>query len=150
LLFVARRLREQRVPFTLRFVGNGSWATRYREMTAELRLEGHIEFLGECNGEALVELFQDSDLAVLSSRHEGFCLSLAEAMGAGLPAVAFDCGGIVSEYLRDGINGFLAPFGDITAMAERIAWFQANPPQWELFSAAARATISEGYNLDLF
>jgi glycosyltransferase involved in cell wall biosynthesis len=147
---VAQSLRDRGIPFLLRLAGTGSCAGRYREMTAAAGLQDHIQFVGDCSEAELQELFRSSHVAVLSSRYEGFCLSLAEAMGAGLPAVAFRCGGVIEEYLRDGVNGFVVPFGDVEALAERIRWFVENPARWQEMSAAARATIQGCYSLELF
>ncbi len=150
LIHLARLLRDRGVPAVLRLVGSGSWADRYRALAAEFGLGERVVFIGECGWEQLAGVFQKSHLAVLSSRFEGFCLSLAEAMAAGLPAVAFACGGVIEEYLRDGTNGFLVPFGDVAAMTDRAACFYQNPTRWAEFSAAARGAIRQRYSLDAF
>jgi glycosyltransferase involved in cell wall biosynthesis len=150
LIHLARLLKERRVPSVLRLVGNGSCASRYREMVAEYGLRAEVEFVGECGWDELSRVFETSHLAVLSSRYEGFCLSLAEAMGAGLPGVAFACGGVIEEYLKDGVNGFLVPSGAVESMADRMEWFHRNPERWQEFSAVARAAIRERYSLDEF
>jgi glycosyltransferase involved in cell wall biosynthesis len=150
LLALARHLRDESVCFRLRLAGTGSCAGRYRERVTAEGLADCVEFPGGCDRQQLQELLRDSHLAVLTSRYEGFCLSLAEAMAAGLPAVAFACGDVIEEYLRDGVNGFVAPFGDVAAMAERVCWFVRNPERWCGFSAAARAAIAGPYSLDVF
>jgi glycosyltransferase involved in cell wall biosynthesis len=150
LLAMARRLRDESVRFKLRLAGTGSCAAQYRERIAGGGLADCVEFLGECDPEQLQESFRDSHLAVLTSRYEGFCLSLAEAMGAGLPAVAFACGDVIEEYLRDNVNGFVVPFGDVAAMAERVRWFARNPGRWRDFSTAARTAIQAQYSLESF
>jgi glycosyltransferase involved in cell wall biosynthesis len=150
LLAVARRLRNESVRFKLRLAGTGSCAGQYRESLGAEGLTDSVEFLGACDPGRLQELFRDSHLAVLTSRYEGFCLSLAEAMAASLPGVAFACGEVIEEYLREGVNGFVVPFGDVAAMAERVRWFTRNPERWNDFSRAARAAIRERYSLDSF
>ncbi len=62
-------------------------------------------------------------VAVLSSAYEGFGLAPAEAMAIGLPVVAFDCGGVLCDYLKDQVTGFCIRDGDIDAFADAIERF---------------------------
>jgi glycosyltransferase involved in cell wall biosynthesis len=150
LVAVAQRLRNHSVCFRLRLAGTGNCVEQYRQRVVAEGMADCVELLGECDAEQLQGWFRDSHLAVLTSRYEGFCLSLAEAMGAGLPAVAFACGEVIEEYLRNGVNGFVVPFGDVAALAERVLWFVRNPERWRDFSVAARAAIAGTYSLDSF
>ncbi|MGI6774446.1 glycosyltransferase family 4 protein [Acetomicrobium sp.] len=46
---------------------------------------------------------------------EGFSLALVEALAAGLPAVAFDCGG-APDIIKEGVNGWLAEPGNVNSL----------------------------------
>ncbi|WP_332637044.1 glycosyltransferase family 4 protein [Acetomicrobium sp.] len=46
---------------------------------------------------------------------EGFSLALVEALAAGLPAVAFDCGG-APDIVKEGVNGWLAEPGNVNSL----------------------------------
>jgi len=56
-----------------------------------------------------------ADVLLLVSRTEGLPGVVLEAAAAGVPAVAFDVGG-VSDVVRDGVTGLLVPRGDEEAM----------------------------------
>ena len=84
--------------------------------------------------------FAWADLLVMPSRWpEPFGLSGAEAAAAGLPAVAFDVGGI-PEWLEDRSSGRLADRGrlDSASLADAIAWAASTPDRLASLSAAAR------------
>jgi glycosyltransferase involved in cell wall biosynthesis len=67
-----------------------------------------IEFTGWLEGAQLTRAFGKSDLLVVPSLWpEPFGLVGPEAGLHGLPAAAFDAGGI-SDWLTDGVNGYLA------------------------------------------
>jgi glycosyltransferase involved in cell wall biosynthesis len=51
--------------------------------------------------------------------HEGVPITLIEAMAAGLPIVATDCGS-VRDIVEDGEQGFVVPVGDAKKFADRL------------------------------
>ena len=67
-----------------------------------------VEFTGWVGPEDRTRLFGNADLLVVPSLWpEPFGLIGLEAAACGVPAAAFDVGGI-SEWLHDGVNGYLA------------------------------------------
>jgi glycosyltransferase involved in cell wall biosynthesis len=100
-----------------------------------------VTFTGWRDGTDLHELFKASDLLVVPSLWpEPFGLIGPEAGRFGLPAVAFDMGGI-REWLRDGINGFLAPANPPRAMELAIAIAKClnKPDRYRQLRKGARA-----------
>ena len=62
-----------------------------------------------------------NSIYVLSSRFEGFPLSVIEAESCGLPVVAFDCKCGPSELIEDGGNGYLVrDVGDIEGLTRAL------------------------------
>jgi glycosyltransferase involved in cell wall biosynthesis len=73
----------------------------------------------------------------VSSRHEGFCNVLAEALACGCPCVATDCPSGPREILNDGRTGPLVPVGDHQALARAMRHVLDNPPAPGLLKSAA-------------
>jgi glycosyltransferase involved in cell wall biosynthesis len=96
----------------LTFVGEGPQKAQWEKQAHELCAQNHsirVDFAGWLQQADLQNLFRTCDLLVVPSLWpEPFGMIGPEAGNAGLPAAAFAVGGI-SEWLHDGINGFLAP-----------------------------------------
>jgi glycosyltransferase involved in cell wall biosynthesis len=60
-----------------------------RAFIAELGLDDAVNFAGSVSGAELEAYLQAADVFVCASDHEGFCVPLAEAMGHGIPIVAY-------------------------------------------------------------
>ncbi len=69
--------------------------------------------------ENIAAMYQCADVYVLPSYREGLPLTLFEAMACGLPVVATPCNGVPYE-MKEGINGFLVPYGDIALLKKRV------------------------------
>ncbi len=77
-----------------------------------------VRFAGHASDATVASAYAGADVLVVTSEHEGFCVPVVEAMGAGLPVVAFDQGA-VPEVL--GGAGVLVPNKDPYALAAAIA-----------------------------
>lgn len=62
--------------------------------------------------------YEQASVLISPSRWEGFGLSILEAMSYGVPCVAFENDGPHS-LIRDGVDGFIVPNGDVESLAER-------------------------------
>ena len=64
--------------------------------------------------------YAESSFLAMSSHYEGFPMVMIEAMSCGLPVVTFGykCG--PADIIKDGINGFVVPEGDVEALAFRM------------------------------
>ncbi|MCT9125312.1 glycosyltransferase family 4 protein [Cupriavidus gilardii] len=85
---------------------------------AERLAPGRVVFSG--NVADVPALLASAQAFVLASDHEGFPLSILEAMRAGLPVVATDLPGI-REQLDDGRCGLLCAPGSVPALADALA-----------------------------
>lgn len=87
-----------------------------------------------------------ADVLLLTSRTEGLPGVVLEAAAAGVPAVAFDVGG-VSDVVQVG-TGVLVPRGDTTAFREALAGLIDDREKITALGAAARRLVLERFTLD--
>jgi glycosyltransferase involved in cell wall biosynthesis len=99
-------------------------------------LSDRVELLGAQG--TVAELLARSGVFVLSSRSEGFPVSILEAMAAGLPVVATDVGGI-AEAVVDGETGILVPAADPQALAGALEQLVADVELRRRLGAGGRA-----------
>ena len=82
------------------------------------------------------------DVVVHASDNEPFGIVLLEAMAIGKPLVA-GAGGGPLEVIRDGVEGFLVPYGDSGLLAQRISEYLADPELRRRTGAAAAERAAE-------
>lgn len=116
LLAAARDLRRAGVPFELRLVGEGPRRAAIERRIRAHGLVDHVTLVGALANHELPALYEWADVFVLSSRREGLPVVLVEALASGLAVVSTNVGGI-PELIRDGVEGFLVPPGDSSALA---------------------------------
>ncbi len=91
----------------------------------------------------------NSSIYVMSSRYEGFPLSICEAMSCGLPIVTFDCPNGPAELVEDGKNGFVvAKVGDVEQLADRISRLIENEELRREFGKKS-LELSRQYQIDI-
>ena len=74
--------------------GGGSYGGAVRALGDALGLGGSVVWAGSVTASVLGGWYGAADVLVCLSDHEGFGVPLVEAMGAGLPVVAFDAGAV--------------------------------------------------------
>jgi glycosyltransferase involved in cell wall biosynthesis len=92
------------------------------------------------------QLLPGADVFILSSKREGFPMSILEAMAAGLPVIATKVGGI-PEVIRDGENGLMAPPNDPFSLAGAICRVLDDSEYAGNLGQEARLTIEKNYSL---
>lgn len=102
------------LPARLLMIGDGPERPRAFELAGQLGVIGRTHFLGSFPDVQTV--LGISDLFLLPSSKESFGLAALEAMSCQVPVVAARADGI-PEVVEDGVTGFLAPVGDVDAMA---------------------------------
>lgn len=104
-------------PWTLSLVGEGEHQAELEQIIRENGLEHRVFFTGSTDD--MVELWRHHHAFVLASPSEGVPLSMVEAMICGRPVMVADVGGI-SEWVRDGVDGFIAPDATVDAFSQTL------------------------------
>jgi N-acetyl-alpha-D-glucosaminyl L-malate synthase BshA len=102
----------------LLMVGDGPDLHRAVRTAKQLGLTERVHFLG--NREDVAYLLAASEIMLLPSESESFGLAALEAMASGCAVVCSDIGGL-PEVVRDGVDGYLCPLGDVEMMASRVS-----------------------------
>jgi len=89
-----------------------------------------------------------TDIYVTASSREGLPVSVMEAMAMERPIVAYNIRG-VRDLVEDGVNGFLVPFKDINALAEKIIYLMEHPEVAEEMGKKGRERIEKEFSLDV-
>lgn len=97
------------------FYGGSYKDALLRRMSKQAR--SRVRFTGPLPYEELHRYYREADVFVFPSLMEAFGMPLAEALAAGVPAVASRTGGIV-DIVKDGETGLLVDPGDAGALAE--------------------------------
>ncbi|MFI6736078.1 glycosyltransferase [Nonomuraea sp. NPDC050451] len=117
---------DKRPDWRLRLYGGGPEERRLRALVRELSLHNHVYFMGTTPD--LAGEFAKASIVATTSLTEDLGMSVLEAMGCGVPVVAFDGARGPREFVATGYNGVLVPEteGDL-----------------ELFAAALLALIDD-------
>ncbi|HEV2208272.1 MAG TPA: glycosyltransferase family 4 protein [Verrucomicrobiae bacterium] len=105
-------------------VGKGSQEQRLRQCASALNIEAQVAFLGQRSDVA--DILAATDIAVLTSEHEGLPNALIEAMAAGKPVACTDYPG-AREFLKHEHNALLSPCNQVGAFAENLLKLVSNP-----------------------
>ena len=137
-------LNRKGIPFIFDIVGkcvNKDYLDRLKEGIAEYGLNDKIHFHGFVTREELKRFYSTADKYLFPSMQEGFGLSIAEAMGYGLPVTGFD-NSAMPYIVNTGYNGILVPTSDHARLAEALIAIATNPDLHRTLSANALTTAA--------
>lgn len=110
---------------TLHFYGNGSERGKIQEKIQQLNLEKSVKLEGYCAN--LADIYEEACCAILTSKMEGFSLSLLDAMAFKCPTVAFDINYGPRDLILHGETGYLVPYGEKDLFAYYLTEILNNP-----------------------
>ncbi len=145
LLEAMAKLRAEDRDIKLTLIGRAKPGGPSDKLIKELDLASHIEFVTGVPDERIVELYSESEVAVVPSLYEGFSLPAVEAMASGTALVA-TTGGALKEVT--GIHGetvLQCEPGDAGDLAAKLRIALDDPELRARIGAAGRRRVSELY-----
>lgn len=100
-------------------VGTGTESKYLKKLVKKLNLKQNIIFTDYIPNEDLITMYGIADCFVMPGTAELQGISLMEAMASGLPAIAANAMAL-PELVKDGVNGFLFPYDEISTLAKCI------------------------------
>jgi glycosyltransferase involved in cell wall biosynthesis/SAM-dependent methyltransferase len=118
------------------------------EVTRWASTRPSVEDAGLLSRDECISLLARARAAVVPSQWlEPFGLVVAEAMSAGVPAIAPEHGAF-PELISDGVDGVLFPPGDVDALARLFGEVAQEPERWDELGREARRTYERRFEPD--
>jgi len=121
----------------LTIVGGGRDLSYFQKMAKRLKLK-NISFEGR--QEDALRYYRRSSIFMMTSRYEGWGLTLTESQQNGVVPIAFYSYASLPEIIDDGHNGFIVRDGDINAYYERLSWLMDHPDERKAMALEAIST----------
>lgn len=145
-LLRAFRSVSERIPEAeLALVGDGPLREDLETLAEQLNITDSVTFTGRLPRESVYERLAASDLFVLPSRAEGFCVATVEAMACEVPVVASDID-VLHEVLGEG--GTFVPAEDTAAFADAIVDLLSNDEERRKLGQMGRQRVEEMFRID--
>lgn len=126
---------QRKMPAKLLMIGDGPEREGAELMARDLGLQKQIFFLGK--QEHIERYIGCADLMLFPSQYESFGLAALEAMACEVPVIASNGGGL-PEVIDHGVDSFMAPVGNVDAMADYALEILSDEPRLEAMGKRAR------------
>lgn len=144
LIDVFTQFSKQFPEYVLKIFGKGDGEADIRKQIQELQMQEKILLCGF--SDKLYEELGKGGIYISTSDSEGLSNSLLEALAMGIPTIATDCPvGGTRMCIKDGINGFMIPVRDESALLKRMEQLASDLELRKLFSKNA-IQIREEYS----
>jgi glycosyltransferase involved in cell wall biosynthesis len=120
LLEALAKVRTERDDAELVIIGKPKGKSKIPGIIDRLGLTNSVKFVSGVTDERIVELYAETEVAVVPSLYEGFSLPAIEAMACGVPLVATTGGALPEVVGTDGETGLMVPPGDPDALAHML------------------------------
>lgn len=143
LLDLAKMLKDRGRKFRMLIGGEGELGEDLKLSTTRLGIDDCVIFTGfEPNP---YEFLQRIDILVFPSIWEGFGYSIVEAKLSCKPVVAFDVSSN-PEVIRDELDGYLVPEGDVEALCQKVEMLMDNPKLVESLGNAGQQDVRNRFD----
>jgi GalNAc-alpha-(1->4)-GalNAc-alpha-(1->3)-diNAcBac-PP-undecaprenol alpha-1,4-N-acetyl-D-galactosaminyltransferase len=118
--------------WTLTILGEGEMRPELENLCLELNLQDRVFMPGTIKN--IDAHLRKADIFALTSRFEGFPVTLCEAMACGVPVIATDCLSGPREIIHNGIDGMLVVPENVDALASGLDVLMSDPVKRQYFS----------------
>jgi glycosyltransferase involved in cell wall biosynthesis len=125
----------------LRIAGSGPQEEALKRLAEELGIDDRVEFMGFVGEDSLVELYAGCCAVHYVPYDEDYGFITVEAMTAAKPVVTANDSGGPLEFIRDGVNGCIAPL-DPEAQAEKLSILWNDRKLCRRLGEAAHETVA--------
>ena len=130
---------------TLEIYGEGIEKQKLEALINSLSLEEFVKLKGRTN--KVLEVYQKSFFTLLTSKSEAFGMSVVESMGAGTPAITYNCSQGVEEI--QSATPELLVNNSIEEVSEKMKFYLQNPHQLEELALKGKEHIIDSYSEDI-
>lgn len=125
--------------------GEGPDRVKLEKLINDKNLENRVILRGQVGN--LYDCYNEYAFIVMTSRYEGFPMTLLEGAAKGLPMVSFDIPTGPNEIIHDGENGFLCKDAGNNEMIEKIRYLMNDQSLREKMSVKSRKT-ADSFSVD--
>ncbi len=140
---VIKILSDCKYKFSLHLYGDGPLLNDIKEKVAEYNLQNIVIFHGYCAD--VSEIYDVTDILLITSTTEGLPMVLLEAMSNGIPVVSTDVGQI-SEVVKNNQSGFITPI-KANDLVSKVKAFFDTPGLLQRMGCSSHSIIKEKFSI---
>jgi len=129
----------------LHIVGEGRERNGLEKLAKQFNISDFLKFHGVLYKENLLKIYQSSDVFLITSEYESFCMVVTEAMACGLPVIGTKVG-FLPSLINPGETGFLVELNNIEELKEKILFFAKNRRKAREFGSKARNFVKKNFS----
>ncbi len=142
-------LKARGVDMELVLAGDGEMRGVIEQRVAQLGVADRVRITGWIDSAQVKREILAARALVLPSFAEGLPVVIMEAMAVGRPVISTYVAGI-PELVRDGVDGWLVPAGDVHALAQAMQdCLEASPEQLAAIGRSAHVRVGERHRVDV-
>ncbi len=125
----------------LKIVGGGPLEDQIKRWIADFDLQNRVEITPWTND--LADLYRGATATLITSDREGYGMTAVESLACGTPVIMTNVG-CAYEVVKDSINGYIVPVGDVMSIADRMERVINDPNNFtENISSSSPLTINK-------
>jgi len=126
---------------------NDGFVNELKSKISQAGLSDRIFFAGEQNFADIPKIFSSLSLVVALSENEGFGLTILEAMSSGAAVLASEAGAW-PEVVRQGVDGYVVPVNDLSAVTEKMSLLLADEEKLRQMGRDGRERVLAHYSVE--